>query len=138
MFASILNPVLALIIWTLLIWFLMYLRRIPAMQNAKIDPQSAKHPGSLDTLPSSARSAADNYNHLHEQPTVFYALSFFLHLSGHVDTLTVGLAWGYVGLRIAHSIVQTTANIVMIRFGLFAVSSITLIAMAVKALLSLG
>jgi len=63
-----LTPVLVLIVWSLLIWCVMYARRIPAMNKAGIDPQEAAHPGSLNVLPSATRAAADNYNHLMEQP----------------------------------------------------------------------
>src|SRR5580765_6753245 len=97
--SSMLAPVLALIVLSLVVWIWMYATRIPAMQRAKIDPQAARHPGSLDTLPSSARQVADNYNHLMEQPTIFYALIFFIYLAGHADQLHIYLAWTYVVLR---------------------------------------
>ncbi|MEJ0041286.1 MAG: MAPEG family protein [Rhizomicrobium sp.] len=79
---SMLTPVLALIVWTLIVWTWMYATRIPAMQRARIDPQSGQHPGSLDVLPSPVRQVADNYNHLMEQPTIFYALAFTIVLAG--------------------------------------------------------
>ncbi len=137
MYASILNPVLALILWTLIIWAVMYARRLPAMQKAGIKPDDARHPGSLDTLPPPARAAADNYNHLHEQPTLFYALCFWLHLKmtgvGGADNFTLGLAWGYVTLRIVHSLVQITFNRVPVRFALFMLSTLLLAVMAFRA-----
>ncbi len=136
--SSILTPALALVVWTLAIWMVMYSRRIPAMQAAKIDPDSARHPGSLDTLPASARSAADNYNHLHEAPTIFYALVFYTHLAGNADPWFVVLAWAYVGLRVMHSLVQVTINKVLIRFALFTLSTLVLMAIAVGNLLMLS
>src|SRR5258707_15735040 len=72
--SSLLTPVLALNVWTLIVWIWMYATRIPAMNAARIDPDTAKHPGSLDALPTRVRAVADNYNHLMEQPTIFYAL----------------------------------------------------------------
>jgi hypothetical protein len=132
-----LTPVIALISWTLLVWIWMYLLRIPAMQAAGIDPDDARHPGSLSMLPSRARAVADNYNHLHEQPTVFYALAFYCHLAGNADTVNIGLAWSYVALRVAHSLIQNTINKVMLRFAVFALSSLILIAMTVRSLLAL-
>ncbi len=138
MATMILTPVLALICWTLLVWCLMYVRRIPAMKTAGIDPDDARHPGSLDILPSRARAAADNYNHLHEQPTVFYALAFYTALAGNGTELTLSLAWAYVILRVLHSVVQTTVNKVMLRFSLFALSSLVLIALAIINVLALG
>lgn len=134
---AILTPALALISWSLLIWLLMYVRRIPAMQAANIDPADAKHPGSLNVLPSGARAAADNYNHLHEQPTIFYALVFYTLLAGNADGTAVTLAWAYVGIRVLHSLVQTTSNNVMLRFPVFAASSLVLVAMTVRNLMAL-
>jgi hypothetical protein len=125
-----LTPVLALIVWSLLVWIWMYATRIPAMQAAKIAPQDARFPGSLDVLPASARQVADNYNHLMEQPTIFYSLVFYVVLSGHTSPLSIDLAWAYVGLRILHSLIQGTANIVNLRFLVFALSTLALMAMS--------
>lgn len=135
--SSILTPALALICWTLLVWTWMYVTRIPAMQKAKIDPQSAIHPGSLSVLPTSARVVADNYNHLHEQPTIFYALVFYTHLAGAADGISVLLAWTYVALRVAHSFAQIVLRVVAVRFTLFALGSLSLIAIAMRNVLQL-
>jgi len=132
-----LEPVIALISWTLIVWIWMYALRIPAMNAARIDPDDAKHPGSLNGLPSNVRAVADNYNHLHEQPTIFYALAFYTQLAGAADVLSVQLAWAYVGLRVVHSLVQNTANKVMIRFTVFGLSSLVLIAMTIRNLIAL-
>ena len=93
-------PVLALVAWTLVLWFWMYATRIPAMKRAGIDPQEAAHPGTYaHRMPEHARSVADNYNHLHEQPTVFYALMVFIVLTGGATAGT--LSTTSVALRIA-------------------------------------
>jgi hypothetical protein len=134
---SILTPVLALIVLTLLVWIWMYATRIPAMNAAKIDPQNAQHPGSLDSLPSSARRVADNYNHLMEQPTIFYALVFYIYLTGHPDQLYICLAWSYVALRVVHTLIQCTINRVMWRFTVFSLSTLVLMAMTVRAVMAL-
>ena len=134
---SMLTPVLALIVLTLLVWIWLYATRIPAMRKAGIAPQKARHPGALDALPSSARQVTDNYNHLLEQPTIFYALVFYIVLSGHSDALHVYLAWAYVGLRAVHTLIQCTVNNVMARFLVFAVSTLVLMAMAGREVLSL-
>lgn len=134
---SILTPVLALVVWSLLVWVWMYATRIPAMQAGKVDPQSAAHPGALNVLPSRVRSVADNYNHLMEQPTIFYALIVYLHLTNQGDALNIDLAWSYVGLRIVHSLIQNTANIVPLRFLIFTISTLSLFALAARAVLAL-
>ncbi len=134
---SMLTPVLALIVLSLLVWIWMYVTRIPAMQRAGIDPQNARHPGSLDGLPSSARQVADNYNHLMEQPTIFYALVFYIVLAGHSDAFGIYLAWSYVGLRVVHTLIQCTVNNVTMRFSVFALSTLVLMAMAVREVVRL-
>ena len=127
---SVLAPVLALIAWSLLIWVWMYAKRLPAIAKVKLDPQDARFPGSLTMLPDSVRQAADNYNHLMEQPTIFYALAFATYLLGQQSPLTAGLAWGYVALRVLHSLIQVSINRVAIRFLVFSLSTIVLMVWA--------
>lgn len=136
---NVLAPMLALVLWSLVVWVWMYATRIPAMLKSGLDPQAARFPGSLDVLPDKVRQVADNYNHLFEQPTIFYALAVYTYLSATVTPLTCTLAWAYVGLRVVHSLVQGTINIVNIRFLVFAASTLALIAWAlieVSALLN--
>jgi hypothetical protein len=128
-------PVLALVAWTLVMWFWLYATRLPAMKRAGIDPQEAAHPGTYaHRMPGHARSVADNYNHLHEQPTIFYALMFFIALTGGAAAGTLALAWGYVACRIVHSFVQATVNRVVVRFAVFALGSLLLVTMTVREL----
>lgn len=128
-----LTPVLLLVCWTLIMWLWMYATRIPAMTKAKIDPDDARHPGTYaDRLPANVRAVADNYNHLHEQPTIFYALMVFAALTGGADGLLLNLAYGYVGIRVLHSLVQVLSPKVMLRFLAFSAGTIVLFVMAVK------
>ena len=135
---SILSPVLALVILSLVVWIWMYATRIPAMQRAKLNPQDVRFPAQLNALPDSARQVADNYNHLMEQPTIFYALVFYIYLSGGQDHLYIWLAWAYVGLRVIHTLIQSTINVVMLRFSVFTLSTLVLMAMAARALIALA
>lgn len=133
---DILQPAVALMLWTMIIWAWMYATRIPAMQKAQIDVNRlvSDPDASLDrSLPASVQWKAHNYNHLHEAPTLFYAVAILLAIVGQGDGMNAFLAWIYVGLRIVHSLVQVTANKVMVRFILFALSSVVLIALIVKA-----
>ncbi|RDC59614.1 hypothetical protein HME9302_00804 [Alteripontixanthobacter maritimus] len=133
------QPIVALTIWTMVMWAWMYATRIPAMTRLNVDADSiARDPAaSLDhQLPANVQWKAHNYNHLHEAPTVFYAIALVLILIGQGDGLNALLAWIYVGLRVIHSIVQVTANKVLVRFILFALSSVVLIALVVKAALA--
>lgn len=127
-------PVMALVAWSLLIWLWMYVQRIPAMQKAGIKPQEARFPGALDRLPDAARQAADNYNHLMEQPTIFYAAALAIQVAGHADGMAVHFAWVYVGVRVLHSLLQVSLNLVALRFLLFVISTGVLAAMVVREL----
>ena len=132
-----LHPVLALIIWTLLIWALMYARRLPAMQKAKIAPDSAKSPDGdwKEKLPLKTQAAAHNYNHLLEQPTIFYALMFFIYLTERTSHSIFYLACAYVLLRIVHSVIQVSCGPVIPRFTVFTLSTLCLVGMALLAAL---
>jgi hypothetical protein len=132
--SPILGPVVALVLWSFVMLVWLYATRIPAMRRLGLtyDP---RRPSSefLDRLPPEANWKADNYRHLMEQPTAFYAVALTLALLGRGSGLSVDLAWGYVGLRIAHSLVQATVNAVAVRFALFVASSVVLLTLAVQA-----
>ena len=137
MVPNIMTPVLALIVWTFVIWFWLYATRLPAMKAARIDPKVIKRKQDLDPLPVSVQQIADNYNHLHEQPTVFYALAIYSHLVGVADGTNVALAWTYVGLRVVHSLIQCTSNFVPVRFFVFAGASLVLMVIAARNVIAL-
>jgi len=136
--STILTPVLAMIIWSFIMWFWMYATRIPAMQKAGINAAKMTSKSEMDVLPKEVTRIADNYNHLHEQPVMFFALAFYLHLAGAADELNIMLAWAYVGLRIAHSLIQALWNFIPVRFFVFALSSLVMIVMAIRAAMALG
>jgi hypothetical protein len=136
--AGTLPPVVALAAWTMIMWAWMYATRIPAIGAAKLDlDELARDPATSldDVLPVGVQWKAHNYNHLHEAPTVFYAVAIVLAVIGQGDGLNAQLAWVYVGLRVVHSLVQTTVNKVMWRFVLFLLSSMVLIGLVVRAVM---
>ncbi len=133
---AILQPVVALAAWTMVMWFWMYATRIPAIGTAKVDLDAmVRDPETSldDVLPVGVQWKAHNYNHLHEAPTVFYAIAIVLAVIGQGDGLNAQLGWAYVALRVIHSIVQVTINKVTLRFALFALSSMVLIALVARA-----
>ena len=131
-----LAPVIALVLWCAAIWSWMYITRIPAIVKSrmKLDP-TAPRGEQMAQLPPQVRWKADNYNHLLEQPQLFYAVALTLAILGDASTLSVGLAWAYVASRVVHSLVQTTVNIIQIRFAVFFISSLVLWALTLKAAL---
>lgn len=138
MHSPILGPVIALVLWTFVMWFWLYATRLPAVIKGKIvyDPQ--RPPSEfMDKIPARARWKADNYNHLHEQPTIFYAVAITLAILGAGGGWNATLAWIYVGLRVAHSLVQALVNKVEIRFAIFVAASIVLMILGVNAALIL-
>jgi hypothetical protein len=135
--SSILTPMLALIVWSLVMLVWVYATRIPAIGKAGVDPAQAGEPSVLDKLPLSVRQVGYNYNHLMEQPTIFYALIVYSYLAGQQNLLNLILAWAYVGLRVVHSLVQATVNAVLVRFAIFALSSLVLAAIVARDVFAL-
>jgi hypothetical protein len=107
------------------------------MRTAGVNPRLMKSKADLEVLPQKVRQIADNYNHLHEQPTLFYALAIYSHLAGMADAVNVTLAWSYVGLRIVHSLIQCTVNFVPARFAVFTLCALVLMAMTVRNVIAL-
>jgi hypothetical protein len=137
---DILQPVVTLMAWTMVMWVWMYATRIPAMLKAKIDTKGMVGTTGAELrsqLPDSVSWKADNYNHLHEAPTLFYAVGIVLAIIGQGDGFNTTLAWAYVALRVAHSILQATINKVALRFALFALSSLVLMALIFHAIIPL-
>jgi hypothetical protein len=132
-----LQPVIALVLWTFVMWLWMYVTRIPAIQSMglKLDPQVPPRE-LMNRLPANVRWKADNYNHLFEMPTLFYAVALSLAMLGDATSWSVNLAWGYVVLRVVHSVFQATVNKIEVRFTLFALSSLVLMALSVRAALA--
>jgi len=123
----------------MVMWVWMYATRIPAMQKQKIDAKGLVGTTGRtldDALPAEVQWKAHNYNHLMEQPTVFYAVALALAIGGQGDGLNTQLAWAYVALRVVHSLVQATINRVMLRFAIFAVASLALVALCINAFMA--
>lgn len=133
---AILGPVAALALWSMVMWVWMYATRLPAMHRAKIDTANlvggtGQNLESL--LPPQVQWKAHNYNHLMEQPTLFYAIAIALAVGGMGGGLNTQIAWVYVALRIVHSLIQVTVNRVMWRFLVFVLASIALLALCIHA-----
>ena len=134
MHSLLLAPVIALVLWTFVMCAWLYATRIPAMVRQKItyDPRRPSEEFQAQ-LPPTVRWKADNYNHLLEQPTLFYAVALTLTLLGADEAVNTALAWGYVGLRVLHSFVQATVNVVLVRFAIFIAATVVLLVMSLRA-----
>ena len=134
MHSPILSPLIVLVLWTFVMWGWLYATRIPAVRKHKIVYDPRRPSEEFDAqLPAEVRWKADNYNNLMEQPTIFYAVVLTLAFPSAGSGLNAVLAWLYVGLRIAHSLVQAIINNVLIRFPLFAAGSLVLLLMTLRA-----
>jgi hypothetical protein len=111
----------------------MAIGRVRYTENVQRDAAHTKDLKGL--LPAWVERTSDNYNHLFEQPVVFYAVSLAIALINNIDPLMVQLAWAFVILRIFHSLVQLTINIVLLRFAIFATGWFIIAYMAVSQLI---
>jgi len=124
--------------WTLVMWFWMMATRAPAMLASGFDV--FRHVGGNGTdaakfVPDRVQWKADNYNHLMEQPTIFYAAAAVIAVSGEASAVSVQLAWAYVGLRVLHSLVQSLYNRILYRFTLFVMSTLALVCLVAQAVI---
>ena len=135
-YSPLLAPLVALVAWTLVVMAWMALTRLPAMKKAGIDVNKlvgGRGANLEGVVPDQVQWKSHNYQHLLEQPTIFYAIVIVLALMGMDQPINVWLAWGYVVLRMAHSLIQCTSNIVKYRFPIFALASLCLLGLTVHA-----
>lgn len=135
---AMLAPAAVLVAWSLIMlgWAaatrLPALSRIGGMANAKPGGRGQDLEG---VLPPVVNWKSHNYTHLMEQPTLFYAVVAILAIVG-AGRIDVALAWGYVSLRVVHSLWQATVNRVPVRFTLFSLSTFCLIGLTIRAVLA--
>jgi hypothetical protein len=134
---SILHVVLAMGGLTFAMFLWMIATRLPAMQRMGLKPQDGAHTAELRArLPPEIRRVGDNYNHLFEAPTVFYAVALAIVALGQADALHAACAWGFFVCRVAHSLVHASVNYVPLRFMLFGLSMVALGIMVVRGLIA--
>lgn len=136
--ADLLAPAAVLVLWTIVMLLWTAGTRLPALKAAGIDMSKAVGGRGQDlegVLPASINWKSHNYTHLVEQPTLFYAVIGILALMGAISGVAVALAWTYVALRIAHSLVQVTTNRIALRFPIFVAATLALLGLTVMALI---
>ena len=130
--SPLLAPVVALVAWSIVMCFWLAIARAPQLKGRKI-PEGTRGVDLEREQPGRSHWPAHNYQHLMEQPTIFYAVVFALILMGFDAHINVYLAWGYVAFRIAHSIFQATINVVPVRFVLFLLATLCLVGLTTHA-----
>jgi hypothetical protein len=138
--SPILAPVVALVAWTLVVMVWMIVTRFAAMRRKGISLKGrvGTRSGALEgVVEDQVNWKAHNYMHLVEQPTLFYAIALTLALLDFGGGINLMLAWAYVGLRVAHSLVQVTINVVLYRFILWILSSLALVGLTLHAAMAI-
>ena len=131
---AIFGPMFAMILLTLAVWIYMYARRIPFIQS--LDPRIELTPAKLAELsPPAVATPSDNLKNLFEIPVIFYALALYLFATGQVDGVYVDAAWIFAIFRALHSAVHCTVNVILVRFALYAVSTLAVWFIAARAAL---
>ena len=131
---AIFGPVFVMFFVTFIVWVYLYARRIPFIRS--LDPSIVLTPARLAELsPPAVSNPSDNLKNLFEIPVIFYTLAMVLFVTGRVDAVYLGAAWVFAVFRALHSAVHCTANIIMVRFTLYAVSALAVWFMAGRAAL---
>lgn len=116
------NPIVwtgaVLVALTFLVSLVMVRRRVGEMKRERIHPQAVAMSAQVAQRLADSR-ASDNYRNLFELPVLFYFGVAVAVAAGVRDPWLLGLAWGFVALRIAHSAIQCSYNKVMHRFQVF-------------------
>ena len=136
-YSPLVAPIVALVAWTLIVMLWMLVTRMQEFRRLGITlgkiPDGARGLDLEGKAEASAQWKSHNYNHLMEQPTIFYAIVIALAMMGMDQPINVWLAWGYVALRVLHSLIQCTSNIVRFRLPVFGLASLCLLGLTIHA-----
>jgi hypothetical protein len=112
----------------------MYVRRIRFITASGLTPRQLAVPGALaQASPAGVSNPSDNLKNLFEVPVLFYALALYLFATDQVDGSYVAAAWVFAAFRVLHSAMHCTLNIVLVRFWLYAISTLALWLMLIRA-----
>lgn len=123
---SIFLPVAALVFLTLAVLVLVPIRRFIAGFTGQVRMNDFRC-GESANVPAPVSIPNRAYMNLLEAPVLFYVACISYFVTDRVDSSALTLAWSYVGLRIAHSLVLLTYNRVLHRLTLFAASIVVLV-----------
>lgn len=133
---QIFGPVFAMMVLTIVVWVYMYSKRIPFINSLNLKPEEIT-PGMLvERSPPDVSNPSDNLKNLFEIPILFYAISLYLYATANADQAYIIAGWSFFLLRALHSAIHCTVNIVMLRFVLYALSSLCLFFMIMRAAIS--
>jgi hypothetical protein len=126
-------PFFAMILLTLVVWVYMYARRIPFIRRSGLHDDQLTPMELARISPPAVANPSDNLKNLFEMPTIFYVLVLYLHVTQSVDAIYLVAAWVFVGFRALHSAVHCTVNVILLRFALYAISTVAVWFIAIRA-----
>lgn len=132
----ILYPVFALAAWTSLVLLMIPIARFRAAFRREVGPEDFRY-GESAAVPAQVSLPNRNYMNLLELPLLFYVVCLIIYVTGSINTSLLTVAWAYVALRVAHSLVHLTYNNVIHRLLVFATSNFVLVALWVMVVLHL-
>jgi hypothetical protein len=118
-------PAVAMVALTFVVWLRMYFTRIAQMQRERIHPQAVATSAQAAAKLTDSRGA-DNFRNLFELPVLFYLALVVAAQTGQVGVITLALAWAFVALRVAHSVIHCGYNKVIHRFYTYLIGGIVL------------
>jgi hypothetical protein len=124
----ILWPIFAQVLLTAIVWVRMFTARVAEMRARRIKPQEVATSRAVAEKLQNTQ-AADNFRNLFEVPVLFFAVCAMLVSLDAVTLPQLVLAWGFVGLRCAHSFIQLSYNRVMHRFQVYLASTVCVFGM---------
>jgi hypothetical protein len=132
--SAIFVPFLGVMLLTFLVWLYMYIRRLRFLIGHDLDPQTVSTPDkAARVIPGHINRASDNLKNLFELPVLFYAVCLYLYIRTQVDTWHLVCAWGFLLMRVVHSAIQCTINLVVPRFLAYALASLALWIMIIRS-----
>lgn len=134
--SAIFYPMIVLVAWTLVVLLMIPRRRFRAGRQKLVRASDFKY-GESANVPDEVRIPNRNFMNLLEMPVLFYVACLTVFVTAKVDAWSVGLAWAYVALRIAHSLVHLTYNNVFHRLRVYALSTVVLAAMWLRIVAAL-
>jgi hypothetical protein len=122
---NILYPIFGMIALTLFCIVRMGFLRFAAVKRGEVDPRYFSLYRGYEE-PEKLAAYSRHIVNLFEAPVLFYVLVITAFLTGQTGNIVVVLAWAYVGLRVVHSYIHLTSNVVIVRFRLFIFSMLVL------------
>lgn len=133
---AILYPLFALAGLTASVQLLIPVTRVRATLRGRVALDDFKF-GESAAVPAAVSIPNRNYMNLLEFPVLAYVVCLIAYVATAVTPLMTGLAWSFVALRLAHSVIHLSYNHVAHRALSFGASNLVLVALWITTGLAL-